>query len=95
MRRGAARELWAAPSGTGASYAGTRQRNLYWTAGGTLIFPWEATGWLHPYALDAAKGGVPRGLEAGAAREGFCQAALKTLRSLDATGALAAPKNSA
>ena len=38
---------------------------------------------------------VPRGLEAGAAREGFCQAALKTLRSLDATGALAAPKNSA
>ena len=38
---------------------------------------------------------VPRGLEPGAAREGFCQAALKTLRSLDATAALAAPKNTA
>jgi DNA repair protein RecO (recombination protein O) len=38
---------------------------------------------------------VPRGLEAGAAREGFCQAALKTLRALDDTGALAAPRNSA
>jgi DNA repair protein RecO (recombination protein O) len=38
---------------------------------------------------------VPRGLEAGAAREGFCQAALKTLRALDATGELAAPRNSA
>jgi DNA repair protein RecO (recombination protein O) len=38
---------------------------------------------------------VPRGLEAGAAREGFCQAALKTLRALDGTGVLAAPRNSA
>lgn len=38
---------------------------------------------------------VPRGLEAGAAREGFCQAALKTLRALDDTGVLAAPRNSA
>jgi DNA repair protein RecO (recombination protein O) len=38
---------------------------------------------------------VPRGLEAGAAREGFCQAALKTLRALDATGELAAPRNTA
>ncbi len=38
---------------------------------------------------------VPRGLEAGAAREGFCQAALKTLRALDDAGVLAAPRNSA
>lgn len=38
---------------------------------------------------------VPRGLEAGAAREGFCQAALKTLRALDAAGELAAPRNTA
>jgi DNA repair protein RecO (recombination protein O) len=38
---------------------------------------------------------VPRGLDAGAAREGFCQAALKTLRALDGTGVLAAPRNSA
>ncbi|MDH4441582.1 MAG: DNA repair protein RecO [Rhizobium sp.] len=38
---------------------------------------------------------VPRGLEAGAAREGFCQAALKTLRALADPGVLAAPRNSA
>lgn len=38
---------------------------------------------------------VPRGLEAGAAREGFCQAALKTLRALAEPGVLAAPRNSA
>ncbi|MFN4205150.1 MAG: DNA repair protein RecO, partial [Agrobacterium albertimagni] len=38
---------------------------------------------------------VPRGLEPGAAREGFCQAALKTLRSLETPGALAAPRNTA
>ncbi|MFN3320271.1 MAG: DNA repair protein RecO [Allorhizobium sp.] len=38
---------------------------------------------------------VPRGLEPGAAREGFCQAALKTLRSLETTGELAAPRNTA
>ncbi|WP_159952274.1 DNA repair protein RecO [Rhizobium sp. 18065] len=35
---------------------------------------------------------VPRGLEAGTAREGFCQAALKTLRSLAEPAELAAPK---
>lgn len=65
VESGAARELWAPPPGMGATYAGTRQRNLYWTADGTLIFPWEATGWLHPYALDAAKGGAPRDLTPG------------------------------
>ncbi len=36
----------------------------------------------------------PRGLEAGAAREGFCQAALKTLRAAPAVEPLAATRNS-
>ncbi|PPJ47148.1 DNA repair protein RecO [Rhizobium sp. KAs_5_22] len=36
----------------------------------------------------------PRGLEAGAAREGFCQAALKTLRAAPAVEPLAATLNS-
>ncbi len=35
----------------------------------------------------------PRGLEAGAAREGFCQAALKTLAAADAVAPLAATRN--
>lgn len=62
---GATRLLWSAPQGQGGRYAGTRQRNLYWTARGELIFPWERTGWLHPYAIDAAKGGAPRDLTPG------------------------------
>ncbi|QGG89966.1 DNA repair protein RecO [Agrobacterium sp. MA01] len=49
---------------------------------------------LTSYFLDRHVYG-PRGLEPGAAREGFCQAALKTLRSLEAPGELAAPRNTA
>lgn len=66
LASGRARERWAAPAGMGARYAGTRQRNLYWTRGGALIFPWEGTGWLHAYALDAVKDGAPRDLTPGA-----------------------------
>jgi dipeptidyl aminopeptidase/acylaminoacyl peptidase len=59
------RTLWSAPAGTGAQYAGTRSRNLFWGAGDVVIFPWERTGWLHPYAIDAIKGGTPRDLTPG------------------------------
>jgi dipeptidyl aminopeptidase/acylaminoacyl peptidase len=62
---GAVRTLWRAPAGTGASFAATRSRNLFWGAGDVLIFPWEGTGWLHPYAIDATKGGTPRDLTPG------------------------------
>jgi dipeptidyl aminopeptidase/acylaminoacyl peptidase len=62
---GDARTLWSAPAGQGGRYAGTRGRNLYWGAGDTLIFPWERNGWLHPYAIDVAKGGSPRDLTPG------------------------------
>lgn len=62
---GAARTLWTPPAGFGGSYAGTRSRNLFWSADGKLIFPWEHTGWLHPYAIDAARGGTPRELTPG------------------------------
>ncbi|MES2054817.1 MAG: alpha/beta fold hydrolase [Pseudomonadota bacterium] len=63
---GAARELWAAPSGDGARYNGTRSRNLFWNTDGKLIFPWERSGWLHAYAIDVAKGDEPRDLTPGA-----------------------------
>jgi dipeptidyl aminopeptidase/acylaminoacyl peptidase len=62
---GAARELWRAPSGPGGHYYGTRQRNLYWTADGRILFPWERTGWLHAYAIDARAGGAARDLTPG------------------------------
>jgi dipeptidyl aminopeptidase/acylaminoacyl peptidase len=63
---GAARTLWSAPRGPGGRWAGTRSRNLFWTRDGTILFPWERTGWLHVYALDAVRGAEPRALTAGA-----------------------------
>ena len=63
---GASRALWTAPAGVGGRYAGTRSRNLFWSAGGQLVFPWERSGWLHPYAIDAVGGGTPRELTPGA-----------------------------
>ena len=62
---GAGRQLWAAPSGPGGRYMGTRTRNLLWSADGQIVFPWERTGWLHPYAIDASRGGTPRDLTPG------------------------------
>lgn len=53
--------LWTAPTGEGGQYNGTRARNLFWTASGHLLFPWERTGWMHIYALPAT-GGTPRDL---------------------------------
>jgi dipeptidyl aminopeptidase/acylaminoacyl peptidase len=64
LRDGRAREVWRAPVGPGGLYAGTRGRNLFWTADDQLIFPWERSGWLHVFALPAT-GGTPRALTAG------------------------------
>jgi dipeptidyl aminopeptidase/acylaminoacyl peptidase len=69
---GASRALWSAPAGEGGRYYGTRSRNLFWGADGQLVFPWERSGWVHPYAIDAANGGGPRDLTPGAFEvEGF------------------------
>ncbi|HEY0130603.1 MAG TPA: S9 family peptidase, partial [Allosphingosinicella sp.] len=62
---GAARELWAAPPGAGGRYYESRGQDLFWSRDGQLVFPWERSGWLHPYALDAARGGTPRELTPG------------------------------
>jgi dipeptidyl aminopeptidase/acylaminoacyl peptidase len=61
LASGAMRTAWTAPTGEGGHYAGTRGRNLFWSASGHLLFPWERTGWMHIYALPAA-GGVPTDL---------------------------------
>ncbi|WP_261300186.1 S9 family peptidase [Sphingomonas alpina] len=63
---GASRALWSAPAGDGARYYGTRSRNLFWGVDGQLVFPWERSGWVHPFAIDAARGGEPRDLTPGA-----------------------------
>ena len=66
LATGAGRELWAAPAGMGGRYYESRGQDLFWSKDGKLVFPWERSGWLHPYALDAAKGGEPRDLTPGA-----------------------------
>lgn len=63
---GAARELWAAPPGAGGRYYESRGQDLHWSKDGQLVFPWERSGWLHPYAIDSEKGGTPRDLTPGA-----------------------------
>ncbi|QNA83210.1 S9 family peptidase [Sphingomonas sp. So64.6b] len=63
---GVSRVVWSAPAGEGARFYGTRSRNLFWGADGQLVFPWERNGWVHPFAIDAAKGGEPRDLTPGA-----------------------------
>ncbi len=63
---GRARTLWTAPAGRGGRYAGTRSRNLFWSRDGHILFPWERTGWMHVYAIDAARGGEARALTSGA-----------------------------
>jgi len=61
---GATRTLWSAPLGEGGRYAGTRGQNLFWSATGKIVFPWEASGWIHAYAIDAW-GGRPTELTRG------------------------------
>jgi dipeptidyl aminopeptidase/acylaminoacyl peptidase len=62
---GETRTLWSAPPGEGARWVGTRGQNLLWGADGKIVFPWEASGLLHAYAIDAG-GGTPRDLTPGA-----------------------------
>lgn len=62
---GATRTLWSAPKGMGGAFYGTRSKNLFWSADGQIVFPWERSGWIHPYAIDAARGGTPRDLTPG------------------------------
>ncbi|MCP9223694.1 prolyl oligopeptidase family serine peptidase [Erythrobacter sp. LQ02-29] len=56
IETGAVRTAWSAPEGEGGQYYGTRGRNLFWTASGHLLFPYEGSGWLHVLALPAAGG---------------------------------------
>jgi len=62
---GASREVFRAIPGRGSVYREiVGERQLYWTADGYLVFPWERDGWTHLYAVPAA-GGAPRLLTPG------------------------------
>jgi dipeptidyl aminopeptidase/acylaminoacyl peptidase len=56
---GEGREVWRAGAGPGSVFRGVAgERQLWWTASGRLVFPWEAGGWTHLYSVPAS-GGAP------------------------------------
>ena len=62
---GVGHELWRAAPGPGSVFRGLdADEQLFWTADGYVIFPWEGDGWLHLYAV-AATGGAARLLTPG------------------------------
>jgi len=62
---GQGREIWRAQKGPGSVFhPDASERQLLWTAGGHVVFPWEADGWLHLYSV-SAKGGTAMPLSPG------------------------------
>ncbi len=63
---GAGRELFRADAGVGSVFheLDTNPRDLWWTADGRIVFPWERSGWLHLYSMPAG-GGAPTELTPG------------------------------
>jgi dipeptidyl aminopeptidase/acylaminoacyl peptidase len=60
-----AREVYRAAPGEGSVFhALSSDTQLFWTAGGRLVFPAESDGWLHLYAVPAT-GGTPQLLTPG------------------------------
>jgi dipeptidyl aminopeptidase/acylaminoacyl peptidase len=61
---GKSREAFRALTGKGSAYREVVGTQLFWTADGFLVFPWERDGWTHLYALPSA-GGAARLLTPG------------------------------
>lgn len=62
---GQTREVWRAGQGRGSAFRELdAARQLFWSFDDFLIFPWEAGGWTHLYAVPAA-GGEARHLTPG------------------------------
>jgi len=55
---GKGREIWRAKEGVGSAFWGfmSNERQLFWTAGDRIAFPWERTGWVHLYSVAVAGG---------------------------------------
>ena len=52
VESGASREVWRAYEGRGSVFRGIAGENqLFWRAGGALVFPWERDGWLHLWSI--------------------------------------------
>ncbi|MFT4114650.1 S9 family peptidase, partial [Silvibacterium sp.] len=54
---GEVREIWRADDGPGSVFHElASEHQLYWTASGRVVFPWERTGWLHLYGVPSQGG---------------------------------------
>jgi len=51
---GEGRVVWRAHEGPGSVFHETEaEKQLFWTAGHRIVFPWEGSGWLHLYSVAA------------------------------------------
>jgi dipeptidyl aminopeptidase/acylaminoacyl peptidase len=65
VKTGEGHEVWRAHDGPGSVFHGTEtEQQLFWSAGGHIVFPWEGSGWVHLYSV-AASGGVAAELTPG------------------------------
>jgi dipeptidyl aminopeptidase/acylaminoacyl peptidase len=62
---GTGHAVWRAHDGQGSVFHGTEaDQQLYWSAGNHIVFPWESTGWVNLYSVDA-NGGTATDLTPG------------------------------
>jgi len=65
VTRGSGRRVWIAAVGRGSVFHPTlSDKNLFWTARGELVFPWEKTGWVQLYTLPV-RGGMAKAITSG------------------------------
>jgi len=54
---GASRQIWRADEGSGSLFHPIESPSqLYWSADGRIVFPWEKDGWSHLYSVSAEGG---------------------------------------
>lgn len=56
---GTAKRIWVADEGIGSVFSPLEsERQLLWSSGGNIIFPWEKTGWRNLYAVSMSAAGA-------------------------------------
>jgi dipeptidyl aminopeptidase/acylaminoacyl peptidase len=52
VKTGEGHPVWRAHDGPGSVFHGTEsEQQLFWSAGGHIVFPWEGSGWIHLYSV--------------------------------------------